>query len=322
MNSLTSRSSTLILVVLLASLLYVGLLGWGSTGQVGQHLSGVSYELLARVVLLVTAGYLLRFLRWEYYLRELGYRVPVAANLRIYTASFLMAISPGKVGEAAKSYFLKEEYDVPATPTVAAYFCERFTDVLAMILLTSGGLLIYPRGGWVIGAIVVLQLGVLVALQFPGLVEEWFFGPLENVSFVSDWIGNGRRFYERSGELLSLGNLLVGTAFGVLSWGLEGLCLGLILWELGFTSLSMPLSVFVFCAAVLLGTAAMLPGGLGSSEALMIAMLIYFGAGRSVATSATVLVRFLTLWYGVALGLICWGLSWRQLRRKEHNTVQ
>jgi uncharacterized protein (TIRG00374 family) len=308
------RSTTLILVVLLASLFYVGLAIWGSSGQQWTRLATLDLTTVVLLVVLVSGGYLLRYFRWEYYLEELDYQVPRQANLRIFLASFLMAISPGKVGEAAKSYFLKEEFDIPATPTVAAFFCERFTDVLAMILLTTIGVLAYPNGGWILLLIVFLQLLVLVALQYPSLMESLLFAPLSRLDFLSNSIDRMRTFYERSGDLLAFRNLTIGTGLALVSWALEGFCLWIVLRELGFTALSIPMALFVFSASVLLGAAAMLPGGLGSSEALMIAMLIYFGAPRETAVTATIIVRLVTLWYGVALGGICWGLSWRRLK--------
>lgn len=265
----------------------------------------------------MTAGYLLRFLRWHFYLDQMNIRVPAGANLRVFLASFLMSISPGKIGEAVKSYFLKVEFDVPATPTVAAFFCERFTDVLSMVLLSSAGFLLYPGGRWVILGIVVLQMTVLFLLQKPEWIHPLVFEPLQSWSRTDAWGHRAERFYRRSRELLSLKNLLVGTLLGFLSWGLEGICLGIVLRELGYTGVGFPVSVFVFCAAVLLGAAAMLPGGLGSSEALMVGMLLFFGIPRQGAAAATVLIRFVTLWYGVALGALAWVLTMRRIHRIE-----
>lgn len=316
-SNLKNQGSTIVLVLLFACLLYAGLIVWGSTGDWASHLSNLSIGGLGWVMVLVSLGYLLRFARWEFYMREMGFNVPLNDNLRIFLSSFLMAISPGKVGEAAKSYFLKEEFNVPATPTVAAFFCERFTDVLSMTLLASLGLLVYPKGIWLMLSIVLLQAIVLVGLQFPDFIERWLFEPLSGMNVFEHWVGRFRRFYDRSSNLLSLKNLLIGTGLGFLSWGIEGICLGIILRDLGFFSLTYPLAVFVFSASVLLGAAAMLPGGIGSSEALMIGMLLYFGAERNVAVSATVIVRLVTLWYGVLLGAICWLWSWQILRGLE-----
>ncbi|MFB6347460.1 MAG: YbhN family protein [bacterium] len=310
----TMEGTTLIWVLLFGSLLYAGLILWSGAGKFLQLITQIRWTTLGIVILLVILGYLLRFVRWHYYLEVLGYDVPLLANLRIYLASFLMAISPGKVGEAMKSYFLKKEFSVPATPTVAGFFCERFTDVLATVLLSGAGFLVYPHGGWVILAIALGQGVVLIVLQRRSWAELLFFGPLERWTPLDRWIEKLREFYDISGKLLSLQHILVGTGLGILSWGLEGLCLYLIVVDFAGEAMIHPaVAVFIFCASVLLGAASMLPGGIGGSEAIMIAMLMFFGAQRSLAVSTTVLVRFTTLWFGVIIGAICWGLSLQKI---------
>lgn len=308
---------TITLVILFACLVYAGMAVWGGLGQFKEALRAFhpGYALVA--LGLVTAGYLIRFWRWQYYLDELGYQVPWLPNLRIFLASFLMAISPGKVGEAMKSYFLKKEFDIPATPTVAAFFSERFTDVGATILLSATGFLIYPHGHWAMGSIALLVLVILFLLQKRAWVETLLFRPMESISFLSNWVDRSRQFYNRSGDLLRPKPLGIGTCLGLLSWGLEGVAFYVILIGAGVESVSLPVSVFVFCASVLLGAASMLPGGLGGSEAIMVAMLVFFGVAKPIAASTTILIRLITLWYGVLLGAVCWAWSTRVLRQIE-----
>lgn len=308
---------TITLVLLFACLVYALMAVWGGMGQFKQAVDAFDpvYGLVA--LLLVSAGYFVRFLRWHYYLEKMDFEVPFWPNLRIFLASFLMAISPGKVGEAMKSYFLKKEFGTPATPTVAAFFCERFTDVVAMVFLSGAGFLIYPHGGWVMAGIAILMLVMLFLIQQRTWIENLLFSPLEDVPFLSDWINRARRFYDRAGDLLSLKPLGVGTFLGLVSWGLEGIGFYVVLLGAGVGDISLPLAVFIFTAAVLLGAASMLPGGLGGSEAIMVAMLVYFDVTRPLAASTTILIRIITLWYGVLLGAITWAWSTRVLRQIE-----
>ena len=51
-------------------------------------------------------------------------------------------------------------------------------------------------------------------------------------------------------------------------------------------------------------------GGLGAAEASIAGMLgLLLGLTRDTAAAATLLIRFATLWFAVALGLIVWGFS-------------
>lgn len=311
------RGRTLAWVLLLACVLYAGLALWSELGEIRRAFARFNGEDMLWVMLLVTAGYLLRFLRWRFYLRTLGYSVPWVSDLRIFLASFLMSISPGKVGEAMKSFFLKREFGIPTTPTVAAFFCERFTDVFSIVFLSAAGFLVYPYGGWLMASIFIAQLLFLLVMQKETWIETILFSRMSGIEALETWVERGRRFYETSGDLLSFRNLVVGTVLGGLSWGLEGLCLYLILQGFGVTAVSAPTAIFIFCSAVLLGAASMLPGGIGGSEALMIAMLLFFGTSRSVAVTATLIVRVVTLWYGVGIGAVCWRWSLRRLDAGE-----
>jgi uncharacterized membrane protein YbhN (UPF0104 family) len=62
-----------------------------------------------------------------------------------------------------------------------------------------------------------------------------------------------------------------------------------------------------------------LPGGLGTSEASSAALLVALVSGMTgaVATAATIIIRFCTLWFGVTLGLITYLIFERRYRSSE-----
>jgi uncharacterized protein (TIRG00374 family) len=74
-------------------------------------------------------------------------------------------------------------------------------------------------------------------------------------------------------------------------------------------------AVFVFTFAMIAGTVAMLPGGLGGTEAVMLALLGALGVDLQVAVTATALIRLTTLWFAVGLGFIGLPFSLRLARR-------
>jgi uncharacterized protein (TIRG00374 family) len=51
------------------------------------------------------------------------------------------------------------------------------------------------------------------------------------------------------------------------------------------------------------------PGGLGSTEGVMAALLMFKGIGSAEAIGATVLIRMTTLWFAVAIGLVSASLT-------------
>jgi uncharacterized protein (TIRG00374 family) len=111
--------------------------------------------------------------------------------------------------------------------------------------------------------------------------------------------------------------LSVLTLPSLAGWGVQGLAPLIVLRDMGF-SLGIVDSVFLFALATLVGGASFLPGGLGGFEATMIALLLAKGVPLATAVAATLLVRFTTLWLGIALGVTMLA-AWSYGRRDRHD---
>ena len=70
----------------------------------------------------------------------------------------------------------------------------------------------------------------------------------------------------------------------------------------------METGIGIYAIAVLAGVLSFLPGGLGSTEAVMGVLLVAFGADGSAAVAITLLCRVATLWFAVALGGVAVGV--------------
>jgi uncharacterized membrane protein YbhN (UPF0104 family) len=78
--------------------------------------------------------------------------------------------------------------------------------------------------------------------------------------------------------------------------------------------------------ATLVGSVLLLPGGLGATEGSINGLLVFFGKApwlpvgvisTSVAVAATLMIRFATLWFGVALGFIALAVAQVRFGRLE-----
>src|SRR5262249_61380231 len=106
-------------------------------------------------------------------------------------------------------------------------------------------------------------------------------------------------FHRSTAELLRPAPLVVATMLATGSWFLE--CLAFWAVVRGFPGASMGLraATFVYAATTVAGALSFLPGGLGVTEAGMLALLIRFGSGisRGSAAAATFVTRACTLWF-------------------------
>jgi len=62
--------------------------------------------------------------------------------------------------------------------------------------------------------------------------------------------------------------------------------------------------VLVYSISALAGAMSFMPGGLGSTEAVMVGLLLWKGVPAPEAVAATVLIRLTTLWFAVVLGVV------------------
>ena len=63
--------------------------------------------------------------------------------------------------------------------------------------------------------------------------------------------------------------------------------------------------VQIYTASIFLGAASLLPEGIGIVEGSLIGLLGVHGVEISTAPTLVIIIRILTLWYGVIAGLVC-----------------
>lgn len=63
-------------------------------------------------------------------------------------------------------------------------------------------------------------------------------------------------------------------------------------------------AVGIYALSILAGAASFVPGGLGVTEGAMVLLLVATGMDLSTASTAALMVRGLTLWFAVGLGVV------------------
>jgi len=288
--------------VALAALGYLGLSLWAGWREVVTAIVKVGPVMLAGLLALSLVNYLLRFLRWARYLALLDAPVAWRINLDAYFSGFALTTSPGKLGEMLRSVLLKP-HGVPAAASIAAFFAERASDLLAILVLTAVGLWAYAPARPVVG-LALAGVGVaLLLVQWTALItaiDRWALAKPRKwaklVVRLCEIVLHFRRCF-------SLSAMSMGLVIGVIAWFSEGLGFWWLLNALGHP-LPLATAVFIYAFAMLVGGLSFLPGGLGSSEAVMIGLLALNGFPEAAAVTATLICRLATLWFAVALGAV------------------
>lgn len=298
----------LIPVTILGVVVYTALLFYGDLSAATASLAEVSWAAAALALALSTGNFAVRFLRWVYYLERLSLRVPFWDSLLVFLASFSMALTPAKAGEVIKSVLLKERYDHPNARTAPIVVAERVTDLGGLVLLAAIGCSGLPHGVAiaVAGAVLVLLLSLVCAYRpFGELLLRFAAAIGPRVPLVQRKLPKLREAYEVLWLLHGAGSVLLAIVLSTVAWGLQCASLYVIADAVSGLDLSLAESLFAYSAPLLAGTLAMIPGGLGLTEASMAVLLHDLGgpgATASAAAAVTFAVRFVTLWWAVGLG--------------------
>ncbi len=283
--------------------------------EVAASFSGFDWSALPVVLGLTLFNYTLRWLKWDYYLRRMGMGSGVGYydSVLLFTGGMVMAVTPAKVGEVLKSALLKRINGTPISASAPIVLAERITDGLAMLLLMGAGLTLYPPARPAFVALLVLTVAGLLLVQSQPLMQRTL-AMLARLPVAGKAAPRVATAYESSRRLLSWRLLFVSTVISVVSWFGECAAMYYVLAGLGISGEALLLkATFVFAASTLFGLVSFLPGGLGVSEASstgLLVLLVPMAAGP--ATTATIIIRFCTLWFGVSLGVVALALFSRR----------
>jgi uncharacterized membrane protein YbhN (UPF0104 family) len=284
-----------ILLLLLVALVAVG----GRLLEMGDTLTTLlSLEplFLVPVLLAALAYYLLKALRWHYYLRVAGIRVAVSRSVAAYLAGQWFTFTPA--GELMRVYLLGagSRFALVA-PTVVM---QVVMDFASLALVATLAVSFYPSMAPVVLPLTVPILATLGMLASPTLRR-----------FASTW-QLVRRFSAGRGKLVSgqlalllqprpvLAGLLMGVPAviaGALALYIAGVALGIENWG--------PFRVTsVYAITQLIGGVSPLPQGLGVTEGSGTVLLTFLGVEPEAALAAMLLSRAAVLGFSVLLGLV------------------
>ena len=287
-----------LLLAVLTVGVFVALVGYGDFGGTIDEIGNLPISYLLAGLGLALSNYLLRFLRWAFYLKVLKIESPVGISALVFLSGLAMSITPGKAGELVKCYLLNSKTQVPVSRSAPVVVMERLTDVISVIILGLTGFVLLPVPAIVVLAValVVSVIGLMFALSRHAL-------RLTGLPILSKWSELLRDSQEGFKELAAPRVMVVGVAIGAVAWFAEGLALWVILRGIG-SEIDLVRALPIYAAATLVGAVTALPGGLVGTEGSMLAFLQQSGVTRAGASAGTVLIRLVTLWFAVLVGLL------------------
>ena len=274
------------------------------------------------ILLLSFCNYITRFLKWEYYTKTLNIEIERKMSFLIFLSSFIMSITPGKIGEVFKSYLLKEQIGTPLSKSAPIVFAERITDFLSLVLLSMAGALMFGYGTTLIigfGIFFVLLVFIISSRK----ISYAIIGIFENFRFVANISHKIHAAYDSIYKMVRFKELIITIILSIFAWSFECFSFYLVISGFGIDNLvhiNVFVATFVYGFATLAGAATMLPGGLGATDASITGLLVLLSVPKSIAVASTLIIRAATLWFAVIVGIVA-VMFYQKVYHKKVNEI-
>ena len=269
-----------------------------------------SADLIIVLYAFLLSGFVLflKAYRWHTLLLNSGYKVRASYScVSMFLGLFVSTLTPGRVGEPVRSYFLKKMSSDRMSGTVPLVVIERAADIILLVVVSIAGTLAFisesDTARLHLFEIFLIVLFVAFCIVFTLLNKKFIFFIIKKANNLFSRKINPNLFYSAISKTKTKGfpgKLMLATA---VIWFFEGLALYISLLSVGlFLS---PLICFILVSiSFLIGAVTFLPGGLGSLDAALIFMISSFGLEINALIAGVIIYRALSY---VALGILSAG---------------
>ncbi|MBE2216770.1 MAG: flippase-like domain-containing protein [Ignavibacteria bacterium] len=312
----------IIFSVVLGAVVFLGLSIYANFEELIEAFAIYNWILFPVILILSLCNYMFRFFRWEYYTKILDIKVERKMSFLIFLSSFIMSVTPGKIGEVFKSYLLKEQIGTPVSKSAPIVFAERITDFLSLVMLSIAGALVFGYGTEIIisfGAAFVIMVFIISNKKLSYAI----IGLLEKFKFIARVSHKLHTAYDSIYQMVRFKELIITIILSIFAWSFECFSFYLVIngFGLGETlHIDLLIATFVYGFATIAGAATMLPGGLGATDASITGLLVLLTLPKSVAVASTLIIRAATLWFAVVVGIVA-VMFYQKISHKSINQI-
>jgi len=282
MNYCTILKIILTLSLLLALLIKIPI------SEVFSVLFDANILLLLISISLVPAAYVIKAVKWNILLKHVRIQMNFLTILKvILIGTFYGMLTPGRVGEIARSYYLEHKKSI-TTPTI---LWDRLTDVFALILLSFFSFLFLFSNNMILIELILALICLFVIIIFliinPKIIS--FFTKLIKLPEESK-----DSYLDTMRAILSSKKVL----FKVFIWSLCYYLIISILALIALKALDFNINMLLFFAVpmlILVGNLPITISGLGLRELVSVLCFTALGEEASVGFSFSILVFIITM---------------------------
>lgn len=270
------------------------------------YIKNINYVWIFAAVVLYTIDMLLRSYRWREILKDNDVKISMADAFLAYNlGNSLNIIVPAKIGDVARSYYLKKKYNQSYTSTLPAVVMDRFFDVVGVyIIMMVTCLYIITQvklPAWFLDLMIVGVILLVAAF----IVFSYLTAKKERINSIkSDKI---RKFIlslieNLNGSVKNKRKFIKITIYSMIMWFLEGMVAYTVFLSINY-AVNPVVAIFANMTATLTKIIPITPGGIGVFEGTMVIILSLFGIPSSLGGIVSTLNHFIMNIYTIAIGI-------------------
>ncbi|MBI4177309.1 MAG: flippase-like domain-containing protein [Candidatus Aenigmarchaeota archaeon] len=303
------RSLSDIVLFLIAAGLLAALIASSNPESIAKNLSRADLTVVAAALFVTLVIICVKIVRWNILLGSVGIELALKQAAGPYMASlFVSNITPGRVGEPIRSYYLKKSLGHHISKTLPTVVMERIMDLSAVVIFcifglfalstTSNPILLAGIGAMVTGLVVVTGVSLNKKLLNKLLRASYFFlkyvPNIKKLTFKFEKIADN--FHSGFGIISKSRQMPLLFMITLSGWLME-----FSIMKLAFISIGLDIDFFTIASVASLATVVslltFLPGNIGSFEASSAILMSQAvpGLDLAAATSGILIYRFSSL---------------------------
>ncbi len=286
-------ATTILAIAILLAIAYKA--GFGS---IYREITRLRPDLIAFAALLYATSYIARGYRFEFILSKLDFKAGVAfSTAAVSISQTVNVLTPIRIGDIARAYVFRRK-DVPYSSSLGAIAAERFFDLISVAVIAAvaaamlGAGLDEPTYALALAAILLLAILAL--------------------SRMENFIG---RIFRSARSVMGIKESVVLVILSLLIWATDIAVCYII--SLSFSQPPLTLTALAVAVANIVKTVPITPGGVGTYEAAMTAILSSFYSIQEAFTISLVdhAIKNLTTILLGAVALAALNMSLREVER-------
>jgi uncharacterized protein (TIRG00374 family) len=297
-------------IFLLGLLVFVIILFTSDIENIFRSIRHVHFQYLALGAIIAIPILLTKAIAWNYLKKRQGMKYKLKDSFLMYcSGSYVGLITPGKIGELARTFYLKKDGYAFGKSLVSSIL-DRFYDI-AVLLILSLGISLFSLTVFG-GEILTFALGIIIlALVFILLVKidfvKWILNKILYIlipkNYQNSWKINFQEFVDGF-KTYKIKDYLTVFIINIISWSFYYLQMGIIAKS---ANINIPL-LHIIISVTIASLVTLIPVsifGIGTRDAALILLLTPFAIPVDKIIVFSTLILLMSLTAGL-IGLICW----------------